>query len=62
MGKNVCHLFILVWDTYKCHMTTEIKETLWQAGVDTALLPGGRTKYIQAPDVSLNKPFKDLCQ
>ena len=24
-------------------------------------MPGGCTKYIQAPDVSWNKPFKAIC-
>ena len=48
----------LVWDTYKCHMTNEVKEAQRQASVDAALVPGGCTKYIQAPGVSWNKPFK----
>ena len=43
-------------------MTNEVKEALRQAGINIALVPGGCTKYIQAPDVSWNKPFKDLCQ
>ena len=29
--------------------------------IDTALIPGGCTKYIQAPDVCWNKPFKTNC-
>ena len=29
--------------------------------VDQATVPGGCTKYIQAPDVSWNKPFKSRC-
>ena len=37
---------LLVWDTYKCHMTNGVKETLRQASVDAALVPGGCTKYI----------------
>ena len=41
----------LVLDTYKCHMTNEVKEALRQAGVDTSFVPGGCTIYIQAPDV-----------
>ena len=43
-------------------MTNGVKEALRQASVDAALVPGGCTKYIQAPDVSWNKPFKNLCQ
>lgn len=53
---------LLVWDTYKCHMTDDVKGALRQSKVDAALVPGGCTKYIQAPDVSWNKPFKSLCQ
>ena len=53
---------LLVWDTYKCHMTNGLKEVLPQVSVDVALVPGGCTKYIQAPNVSCNKPFKNLCQ
>lgn len=49
---------LLVWDMYKCHT----KEALCQAGVDTVLPPGSCTKYIQASELSWNKPFKDLCQ
>ena len=52
---------LLVWDTYKCHMTNGVKEALRQASDDAALVLGGCTKYIQAPDVSWNKPFKNLC-
>ena len=53
---------LLVWDTYKCHMTNGVKEALHQATVYAAFVPGWCTKYIQAPDVSWNKPFKNLCQ
>ena len=53
---------LLVWDTYKCHMTNGVKEALRQTSVDAALVHGGCTKYTQAPDVSWNKPFKNLCQ
>ena len=48
--------------TCKCHMTSGVKEALPKASVGAALVPGGCTKYIQAPDVSWNKPFKNLCQ
>ena len=58
-----CLLFapsLLVLDTYKCHMTNGVKEALQQASVNAALVPGGCMKYIQAPDVSWNKPIKNL--
>lgn len=44
-------------DTCKCLITNEAREALWQAGVDTGLVPGGYTKYIQALEVSWNKSF-----
>ena len=30
--------------------------------VDTFIVPGGRMKYIQAPDILWNKPVKDACK
>ena len=62
VGRLLFAPSLLVWDTYKCHMTNGVKEALRQASVNAALVPGGCTKYIQAPDVSWNKPFKNLCQ
>ena len=35
----------LVWDSYEFH-------------IEVSIVPGGYTKYVQAPDVSWNKPFK----
>ena len=37
-----------------------IKASLNAKKIDTVLMPGGCTKYIQAPDVSWNKPFKAI--
>ena len=49
---------LLVWDTFEAHMTDEVKVSLKKMKVESALIPGGCTKYIQAPDVYWNKPFK----
>ena len=49
---------LLVWDTFEAHLTEEVKCTLKDMKVESALVPGGCTKYIQAPDVYWNKPFK----
>ena len=49
---------LLAWDTYECHMTDAVKKQLHDITVELVLVPGGGTKYIQAPDVSWNKPFK----
>ena len=39
-------------------MTDEVRKELKEINVDPVIIPGGCTKYIQAPDVSWNKPFK----
>ena len=49
---------LLVWDTYECHMEGSVSKSLKQKKIESLLIPGGCTKYIQAPDVSWNKPFK----
>ena len=35
-----------------------VKQVLLTSKIDPLIIPGGCTKYIQAPDVSWNKPFK----
>ena len=44
----------------ECHVEESVKTSLKGMKVDTAIVPpgGGCTKYVQAPDVSWNKPFK----
>ena len=49
---------MLVWDSYKCHTSESTKSVISAYNTTMAVIPGGRTKYIQAPDVSWNKPFK----
>ncbi|KAL2091434.1 hypothetical protein ACEWY4_013697 [Coilia grayii] len=50
---------LLVWDSYRCHISQATKEELKRGySITTAVIPGGCTKYIQAPDVVWNKPFK----
>ena len=48
----------LVWDSYECHIKDSVKSSLNAKKIDVSIVPGGCTKYIQAPDVSWNKPFK----
>ena len=45
-------------DTFEAHMTENVRKLLKQMKTDDALIPGGCTKYVQAPDVVWNKPFK----
>ena len=42
----------------RCHVLDSVKQELNRAKIDPVIVPGGCTKYIQAPDVSWNKPFK----
>jgi hypothetical protein len=51
---------LLVWDSFRTHFSTEIKKEMKILKIDKAIIPGGCTKFIQAPDVSWNKPFKDI--
>ena len=51
---------LLSWDTFSCHFTDKIKAKLSKNKVDVALVPDGCTKYIQPPDISWNKPFKQI--
>ena len=48
----------LVWDSYECHIEDSVKSSLKAKKIDVSIIPGGCTKYIQAPDMSWNKPFK----
>ena len=64
-AKNVLGAFsfqrhLLAWDSYECHIMQSVKEALAKMKVDQAIVPGGCTRYIQAPDVSWNKLFKAL--
>jgi len=47
----------LAWDSYECHN----EDTVERKKIDVAVVPGGCTKYIQAPDVPWNKTFKAEC-
>ena len=50
---------LLVWDSYRCHISQATKRELKRGyNITTAVIPGGCTKYIQAPDVVWNQPFK----
>ena len=51
---------LLAWDSFESHMTEEVRSLLKTSKIDDLLIPGGCTKYIQAPDLSWNKLFKGL--
>jgi len=50
---------LLAWDAFRCHLTPRVNDILNRAKVDSVIIPGGCTKFIQAPDVSWNKPMKE---
>ena len=48
-----------MWDSYRCHISAATKAELSLGYyIAAAVIPGGCTKYIQAPDVMWNQPFK----
>uniref|UniRef100_A0A1I8B0C7 DDE-1 domain-containing protein n=1 Tax=Meloidogyne hapla TaxID=6305 RepID=A0A1I8B0C7_MELHA len=38
---------LLIWDSFRAHISKETKETLRRLAIHTAVIPGGTTKYIQ---------------
>ena len=50
----------LVWDSFKCHISEDIKEHLRKMKTTMRVIPGGCTKFLQPLDVSINKPFKSF--
>ena len=53
---------LLAWDSCEAHMTDKVKRKLVNAKVESVIVPGGCTKYIQGPDLVWNKPFKARIQ
>ena len=52
-----CHL---IWDSYDCHTEGSVKLSLHSKNIDIIIIPSGCKKFIKAPDVCWNKPFKVL--
>ena len=48
----------LIWDAYKCHICDAVQEECKRMRIDSSVIPGGLTKYIQTADVVWNGPFK----
>uniref|UniRef100_A0A1I7V491 HTH CENPB-type domain-containing protein n=1 Tax=Caenorhabditis tropicalis TaxID=1561998 RepID=A0A1I7V491_9PELO len=49
---------LLVWDSYRCHTSADTKKVMRDLRVDMAVVPGGTTEFIQAPNVYWSSPFK----
>ena len=45
-------------DSFKCHISDDIKDRLRKMKTIMGVIPGGCTKLLQPLDVSINKPFK----
>ena len=50
---------LLVWDSFRAHLTDEVKADLNRRKIYVAVIPGGLTPVLQPLDRCLNKPFKD---
>ena len=50
---------LLVRDSFRAHLTDEVKAELNRCKIDVAVIPGGLTPVLQPLDKCLNKPFKD---
>lgn len=50
---------MLVWDSFRGHLSVLIRSTLKSLNTETAVIPGGMTSMVQPLDVAINKPFKD---
>ena len=61
LGAFSFHCRLLAWDFYECQIEDTVKKLLNTKKIDVVIVPGGCTKYIQAPDVSWNKTFKAHC-
>ena len=58
VGKFAFSKRLLAWNSYKAHMAEDVKIQLKEINTENVIVPGGCTKYIQSPDLVLNKPFK----
>lgn len=58
MGNLAFTSRLLIWDSYRCHISEAVQEDRRRKKIDVAVIPGGCTGLIQAPDVSWNRPFK----
>ena len=50
---------MLVWDSFRAHLSKPIRCTLQSLNTECVVIPGGMTSMLQPLDVSINKPFKD---
>lgn len=59
-GVNNQRRRLLIWDSFRGHLTPDVKQFLrMKYNSDLAVIPGGCTSKLQPADVSWNKPFKE---
>lgn len=51
---------MLVMDSFRGHLTDDVKKVLSETKTEQVIIPGGMTSMLQPLDVCINKPFK--CQ
>lgn len=49
---------LLVWDSFRAHITSDVVEKAEKLKTSVAVIPGGLTSILQPLDVSINKAFK----
>lgn len=49
---------LLVWDSFRSHISVSTKDVMAKLKIDAAIVPGGCTKYVQPADVYWNGKFK----
>ena len=50
---------LLVWDSFRAHLSQNVKSLLKESNTNVVVIPGGMTSILQPLDVGVNKPFKD---
>ena len=50
---------MLVWDSFRPHLSKPIRRTLQSLNTECAIIPGGMTGILQPLDVCSKKPFND---
>ena len=58
LGSLSFNKWLLVWDSFECHMIESVCKDFKGKKIESIIIPGGCTKYVQAPGVSWNNPFK----
>ena len=62
IGPQLFEPKLLIWDAFRCHTSVKTKGVLRSLRVQTAVIPGGCTKFIQPADVSWNRLFRQMIQ